>query len=57
VLHVDHQLAEPSQLNAEFVRDLAAGWVFRSACEPLYHPGRNLEQEARNGRLAFFHSN
>jgi tRNA(Ile)-lysidine synthase len=58
VLHVNHNLrGDASRGDAEFVRDLAAGhnlpFLIRDL--DLTTASGNLEQAARNGRLAFFH--
>jgi tRNA(Ile)-lysidine synthase len=58
VLHVDHRLrATESRQDAEFVRALAArlGLPFHLCELDLSSRGGNLEQDARNARLAFFH--
>ena len=63
VLHVDHRLrGEESRQDAEFVRDLATrlGLTFTLRELDLAAwregpDGGNLEQAARNARLAFFH--
>jgi tRNA(Ile)-lysidine synthase len=58
VLHVNHNLrGDASRGDAEFVRCLAAslGLPFTLYDLDLSHAGGNLEQSARNGRLAFFH--
>ena len=57
VLHVDHQLRGPeSRQDAGFVRELAARLDLPFHLRELdLSGGGNLEQQARNGRLAFFH--
>ncbi len=58
VLHVNHNLrGDASRGDAEFVRCLAASLhlPFTLYDLDLSNAGGNLEQAARNGRLAFFH--
>jgi tRNA(Ile)-lysidine synthase len=58
VLHVNHNLrGDASRADAAFVRSLAAGLILPFTLHDLdlsTGPG-NLEQSARNARLAFFH--
>jgi tRNA(Ile)-lysidine synthase len=55
VLHVDHRLrGEESRGDAEFVRELAARFGLPFCLREIDLPAGNVEQEARNLRLAFF---
>ncbi len=56
VLHVDHRLrGEESRGDAEFVREMARGLGLPFFLREVDLAAGNVEQEARNARLAFFH--
>jgi tRNA(Ile)-lysidine synthase len=55
VLHLDHNLrGDESRADAEFVRELAEGLGLPVTVREAHLSGGNLEQAAREARLAFF---